>query len=71
MENDVKVLMTAALETYEEKTGYPRHKENLANFEKLFAVVNKTDGGITAMKWLGSILSLCVAALAIVIAIKK
>lgn len=70
MENDVKVLLTDALQDYEDRTGLPRHQENLKNFADLFAVVNKTSGGVTAMKWLGSILTLAIATLSIVIAVK-
>lgn len=43
-ESDVKVIVTEALDAYEERTGLPRHKENLENFRKLFALANKAIG---------------------------
>jgi hypothetical protein len=43
-ENAVKVIVNAGFADYEEKTGLPRHKENLGNFEKLFGLANRGIG---------------------------
>lgn len=43
-ENDVKVIVGATLDTYEEKTGEPRHKENTAKFDLLFGTLNRIKG---------------------------
>lgn len=43
-ENDVKVMLNAAFEGYEERTGLPRHTENLGNFRRLFSLANRAIG---------------------------
>lgn len=43
-ENDVIVLVTRDREKYEEKTGLPRHEENLANFGVIFGWISKAKG---------------------------
>lgn len=70
-ENDVRVLFNEALGNYEKDKGLPRHEENLNNFAKLFAIVNKTSGGITVIKWLGGILTLAITATGLIIAFKR
>jgi hypothetical protein len=47
-ENDVRVIVYNAFDTYEQDTALPRHQENLANFRKLFALVNKARGAFIA-----------------------
>jgi hypothetical protein len=47
-ENAVKVIVQAGFDTYEEKTGLPRHNENLKNFEKLFGAANWIKGAAWA-----------------------
>lgn len=43
-ESDVKVTATALLDAYEEKTGKPRHDQNLANFQLIFDFISRAKG---------------------------
>jgi hypothetical protein len=50
-ESAVRVIVFEAFEKYEKETGQPRHNENLGNFTKVFAAMNKAIGSINALKW--------------------
>lgn len=43
-ENDVRVIAGAIQAAYEEKTGAPRHAENLANFKGIFDFISRAKG---------------------------
>jgi hypothetical protein len=50
-ESAVRVIVFEAFEKYEKETALPRHNENLGNFTKVFAAMNKAIGSINALKW--------------------
>lgn len=47
-ESEVLNLITDAFDRYEEKTGQPRHAENVQKFQDLFEVLNKMKGAMWA-----------------------
>lgn len=51
-ESGVQVIVMKAFENYEEKTGKPRHEQNLRNFAKLFDINSRQNGGINVLKWM-------------------
>lgn len=66
-ENAVTVIVNKAFSNYEEKTGLPRHQENLGNFAALFALVNKAKGFAIAC---GIVVGLPATAASIIVIVK-
>lgn len=49
-ESGVQVIVLEAFKDYEEKTGKPRHDENLDNFRELFGTQSELKGAVGAVK---------------------
>jgi hypothetical protein len=65
-EDRVRVIVTESISNYELRVGNVRHAENLAEFKKIAAVLNKQDGSFTTLKLIGAVLAfLCMAILAL------
>lgn len=47
-ESEVLNLVNEAFDRYEDRTGKPRHEENVQKFEELFRVLNKMRGAMWA-----------------------
>lgn len=65
-EDRVKVIVNDALDKYEITVGSVRHSENLAEFKKIAATLNKQAGSFTTIKIIGSILA-CIATLTLLL----
>jgi hypothetical protein len=48
-ESEVRVLITASRDEYEEKVGAVRHRENGVKFDRLTAALNRALGGFAAI----------------------
>lgn len=58
--------MNEVLAGYETSIGSVRHEQNLGEFKKISATLNKQDGSFTTVKVLGTLLAfLCMAILAL------
>jgi hypothetical protein len=66
IESDVKVIVNEAFSTYEEKTGLPRHEENLGNFREIFAILNRWKGFAVACTFIIG-LPACIASLIVIV----
>lgn len=65
-EAEVKVVVYEAFETYEEKTGKPRHEENLANFATLKTSFDMLRGAVILVAFLVGVPG-CVASILVIV----
>lgn len=52
----VKNIVRTILDIYEKDTGAPRHLTNSNRLDAIETKLDKVDGGITAIKWIGGVL---------------